>query len=586
MVTVLLMLVLLGLLAAEFAFQVNADAGGARAVMDRFQTRLAAEAGIQRVTLMLRTQRLDVNAWYDNEEAFHHALVWTPGGDSTLIGLAVDPDELDSPKAYRFSLVADNPFDDEFEIRYGIIDEAAKLNLNIATEEELVLLFRQVIDETLASEADEEEINFGQLARSVIYWRSGQFTPDENENRYYTELNPPYRVKHAWFETVEELLMVRGFNGRVLYGEDYDRNGLLTINEDDGDESFPLDNGDNLLNRGLYPYLTVWSRDLNTATDNRRRVYLLGDRQAIRERLEEFIDDEQVISYILQAVERDDNDSETDGGQGGGAADTDRPRRRRTDLGGADQRTDASSDSNTSPSDAGSKIARTLQIVTAGEGKASDGDKTPDRGGDVGNGEVADDGGSDAEAEGGKGSAGESASTGGGMTTPASLLRGENGTAGSSPVEFEHLPVLLDHFTFIDPSSPELVGLIDVNTATAVVLRTISGLTEEQVQTILETRAKLDSETKHTPAWLITEAGLSLETFEEIAHRICTRGNRFTIESLGYSDHGGTMTRLQVVVEMRGPVAQIMYYRDITHLGTHFPVWYEDGEDTRVDRIR
>ena len=46
------------------------------------------------------------------------------------------------------------------------------------------------------------------------------------------------------------------------------------------------------------------------------------------------------------------------------------------------------------------------------------------------------------------------------------------------------------------------------------------------------------------------------------------------------------MTRLQVVVEMRGPVAQVMYYRDNTHLGTNYPIWYEDGDSTRAERTR
>lgn len=632
LVTVLLMLMLLGLMAAGFAFHVYADAGGARAVMDRFQTRLAAEAGIQRATLMLRTQRLDVNAWYDNEEEFRHVLVWTPGGDQTLIGTTPDPDELSSPKAYRFSLVADDPFDDEVEIRYGIIDEAAKLNINIATEEELVALFGQFVDETMVTD-DQEEIDVGQLARSLIYWRSQPSAPDENEDRYYAELDPPYRIKHAPFETVEELLLVRGFNGLILYGEDQDRNGLLSINEDDEDESFPIDNGDNLLNPGIYPYVTVWSRDLNTASDNRARVYALGDENAVRERLEEFIDDDQVINYILQAVKKQTDDGEPGGGTEGGGrkpggSDGGRGRagdepsimggqpgstsitggRRRTgkrpgrgggsksDEGnrrtiGSPEDPDAS-DVATPPLDG--KIARMLQTTVADDPRSADpesqADGTDSRDKTGGGEEGIKEAGSTGEAAAGedrvRGEDKTGTEEGAGMTTPASLLRGEDGQVGTSPVDYDHLPILLDHLTFIDPTSPELPGLIDVNTAPGPVLRTLAALSEEQIQDIIDTRVELDSDRKITPAWLITDAGIDLDTFEKIAGRICARGNRFVIESLGYSDHGGTMTRLQVVVEMRGPVAQVMYYRDITHLGTNYPIWYEDGDATFAERTR
>ena len=72
----LLILVLLGLLAASFAFDIQADVASTHAVAHRMRTRLAAEAGLQRVMLLLRTQRLDVDAWYHNEEELHRAVVW------------------------------------------------------------------------------------------------------------------------------------------------------------------------------------------------------------------------------------------------------------------------------------------------------------------------------------------------------------------------------------------------------------------------------------------------------------------------------------------------------------------------------
>ena len=44
---------------------------------------------------------------------------------------------------------------------------------------------------------------------------------------------------------------VKGVTAAVLYGEDVNRNGILDMNEDDGEDSFPFyDNGDDVLNHG------------------------------------------------------------------------------------------------------------------------------------------------------------------------------------------------------------------------------------------------------------------------------------------------------------------------------------------------
>jgi hypothetical protein len=140
----------------------------------------------------------------------------------------------------------------------------------------------------------------------------------------------------------------------------------------------------------------------------------------------------------------------------------------------------------------------------------------------------------------------------------------------------------MDRTTTIPPQQRKLTGLININTAPRLVLRCIEGLTEEQVDAILEARAGLDPVTKATTAWLVTEEVLDLETFEQVAPQITARGQQFRIESLGYGDHVGMVTRLEVVVDMLGPVAETVYYRDLTYLGGHYPIREEDLENIRV----
>jgi type II secretory pathway component PulK len=140
----------------------------------------------------------------------------------------------------------------------------------------------------------------------------------------------------------------------------------------------------------------------------------------------------------------------------------------------------------------------------------------------------------------------------------------------------------MDRTTVIPPEQQKLVGLININTAPLLVLKTLPDLTDEQIVALIEQRKELDAETKATTAWLVTEEVIDLTAYAAIAPFITARAQQFTIESLGYADHLGMVTRLQVVVDMVGPLAQTIYYRDITQLGGRYPIREEDLEKMRV----
>jgi DNA uptake protein ComE-like DNA-binding protein len=99
------------------------------------------------------------------------------------------------------------------------------------------------------------------LAAAIVDFRD----PDDNplpygaESSYYLGLPHPYRAKNAPYESLMELLLVRGVTPAILFGEDRNLNGILDPNEDDGAASFPPDNADGVLDRGLYPFVTVSS---------------------------------------------------------------------------------------------------------------------------------------------------------------------------------------------------------------------------------------------------------------------------------------------------------------------------------------
>ena len=107
--------------------------------------------------------------------------------------------------------------DDDGVRDFGILDEGSKVNLNTADREALVKLPGMTYE----------------VADAIIDWRDANTTVSESgaEDEYYQMLPQPYRAKNAPFETVEELLLVRGITPELLFGLDANRNGFLDEEE-------------------------------------------------------------------------------------------------------------------------------------------------------------------------------------------------------------------------------------------------------------------------------------------------------------------------------------------------------------------
>lgn len=134
---------------------------------------------------------------------------------------------------------------------FGLVDEASKLNVNTAGREVLARL------PGLTAE----------IAASIVDWRDADnnLTEGGAESEYYLLLSPSYNCKNGPLETVEELLLIKGIDAELLYGEDANRNGVLDANENDGSTSEPSDNRDGKLDPGLAPFVTVYSWQPNAS---------------------------------------------------------------------------------------------------------------------------------------------------------------------------------------------------------------------------------------------------------------------------------------------------------------------------------
>lgn len=180
----------------------------------------------------------------------------------------------------RSNLENDRDFD------YGLTDEAGKINLNSASLEMLLKL------PGMTSE----------LAASIIDWRDedGDVTTGGAEDEYYLLLSEPYNCKNAPFETVDEILLVKGASEELLYGEDTNLNGVLDDNENDGDNSAPSDNRNGRLEGGFYDYVTVYSVEANTDSEGNERINLndASTRTTLQSALQEVVKEERALEIM------------------------------------------------------------------------------------------------------------------------------------------------------------------------------------------------------------------------------------------------------------------------------------------------
>ena len=149
--------------------------------------------------------------------------------------------------------------------KIDIIDTAARLNINIASAEAIAKLPGISSDPAIAA--------------ALVDWRDADDTPTDlqgsvgAEVEYYSALATPYSAKNAPFDTVDELLLVRGVTPTLLYGSRDSSGGLVPLvsspsgTRQTGDTVTPTDTG-----VPLCEMLTTYSRERNVAADGTRRV--------------------------------------------------------------------------------------------------------------------------------------------------------------------------------------------------------------------------------------------------------------------------------------------------------------------------
>ncbi len=128
----------------------------------------------------------------------------------------------------------------------GPADAHAKININTMTAEGLLLLPYMTED----------------IADAILDWIDADedTNPLGAEAGQYAMLPYPYEPRNAPFRTLAELELVLGVDPFYVRGEDWNLNGILDPEEDDGDASWPPDNRDGVLDAEWSALITADSR--------------------------------------------------------------------------------------------------------------------------------------------------------------------------------------------------------------------------------------------------------------------------------------------------------------------------------------
>lgn len=450
---VLIVVMLASMVVVSLLFRLRAEETAAAAGSGSEQAYAVAMSGIYEAMRIAAESAPGSNDWFDNPAAFRERLVLDDGADR-----------------WFFTVYAQQEPDRD-DLRFGLTDEASKLNINEATEEMLEKLPKMT----------------PYLVQGLLDFLDTDDTPrpEGAEQEYYDNLPSPYRAANGPLETLEELLLVRGFTPSILYGEDANLNFRLDANEDDAEAQFPPDNKDNKLEYGLRQDLTVSSYDVNRDNRGAPRINLNDTNSVLA--VPDPVNPEELPETLVTYIE-------------------------------ALRRNNA-------------RIEQPADLLEA-------------------KGKFKDEAGKEVELESGVGK--------------------------------NELPLVLDRFTTL--AEPHQRGLIDVNTASSRVLKTLPGIDEALADSIVAARRNLRPEQRRTTAWLYQEGLLDAGQFKKLSPYLTARGFQFHCQVLGYGVPSGRYRVLEAIIDIAETKPVISYLRDITRLGLPFPIEVNSEEPGNTPR--
>ena len=554
LIAVLIVVVLLSLAAYKYNDLMTAEYRATDSSFRAAQARAYATSGVHYTAALLSSdldQTASGNPW-DNTSLFQNISV--PSTDKNA-------------RPGRFSILTVAPSDDPAGAgqgyRYGLCDEASKINVNA-----LLLLAQSGKSgksgsskggSATASAAGANSatgatttVELGKLvlmalpnmtedvANAILDWIDPNDPKRDNgaKDTYYNSLSPPYRCKNGPLDSLEEMLLIKGVTPQLLFGNDKNRNGILDADED----------GSGQADLGWSAYLTVHSREANFDNSNQPRLYLNDSSldtvanalpAAVGDDLANFIIAARLygiasntISFSLTTSGKIDNGTTNFAIFVSSALTSSAP------LTQADK--DAIAAQIATDREKGDKKLEDIKSLWSLVNAKVDVKITD-------------------------------ASTG--KQTTKSLPSPLNSTDQQSDL----LPKLLDKCTTTQVL--DLTPRLNLNTASPTALKALLAafqVSEADAQKVIDTQPSPTATSTgaifKTPAWLLTEAKLPLKTIKLLEPFITTRSQVYRFQSVGYADRGGPITRIEAIVDANQGRPRIVYWRDLSELGKGFDI--------------
>lgn len=244
LLTVLIVILLSSMVAVSLLYVTKAETTAQAASVRGGQAWAAAMSGVCRALALAESSQQGDPTWADNAASLRHQEVVDDGSDRWYFSVWTRSDSDAAP------------------VRFGLSDEASRLNVGVVPAEWLNLL------PGLETDPAEEATNAFLPPDDPL----GDGFPEELPPAEGDTNAPPPLSQPAG--TVAAFLSERGLDEAALFGEDGNRNLHLDANEDDGGNRLPADNQDGRLDAGLQEYLTSFSYEPNVDPEGNPRVNL------------------------------------------------------------------------------------------------------------------------------------------------------------------------------------------------------------------------------------------------------------------------------------------------------------------------
>ncbi len=266
LLTVLVVVMLSSMLAVSLLFALKADVTAQTTGVQQEQAWNAAMSGVTRAIAVAQASMRGLPAWQENAAAFQNQFVVQDGDDQWYFTVYSASDSFTA------------------EIRYGLTDESAKMNVYhtdpawLASLPHLTAELVQALlpgSEASAGDAATNSVDaFDRTSAAGDSSRTNDATTDAltSPAASPTVATPARPTGPAG--SLEELFAIAGLDPQLLYGEDANLNLRLDPNEDDGDAQWPPDDGNGQLDLGLQADLTLVSYDRNEDAEGKPRLNL------------------------------------------------------------------------------------------------------------------------------------------------------------------------------------------------------------------------------------------------------------------------------------------------------------------------